>query len=437
MSNQIQVSVEITSSLGRRLNVTVPAERFEQAVKERIQRIAKTAKIDGFRPGKLPIKTAEKMFAEGARAEATEKLLQSTLQEALIQEKLQPAGYPTIESLKADAGAPLQYTAAFEVFPEVQLKSLDDVTLEKLVVSLTDADVTKVLEQMRKQHAQWEEVQHAAEMSDRVTFDLNEQKGLQLIIEEGAMPAEFIVLKGKKVGDEAKVQWQGKEATVKVIKVEAAKLPEIDNEFAKRLGVKDATVAGLNTEVRQHLQTELDRVLQGKLKSQLLEKLIECNPVELPKSAVDAEYEYLAKDFRERVKKQFGQEVKDLPDSIKQQTQDDARRRVILGLLFPAVIKQFDLKVDDARVKQHVERVLSAFENTPGMIDMVYKDKNIMANIRSQVLEEQVVEKLLEQVKFTEKNATYSEVMKFADHQHDHHHHDHEHVHDENCQHNH
>lgn len=445
MSNQIQVSVEITSSLGRRLTVSVPTERVEQAVKERIQRISKTAKVAGFRPGKMPEKAAEKMFGGAARAEVADHLLQSSLQEAVVQEKLQPAGYPVIESFKADPGAPLQYTATFEVFPDVHLKSLSDVTLEKLVVNLADADVERVLEQMRKQHAEWKEVQQAAATGDRVTFDMiagtgqKEQKGLQLILEEGAMPPEFAVLKGTKAGDDVKVQWQGADANLKIQKVESPLLPEINDEFAKRLGVSDGTIDGLKTEVRKHVQDELDKALHNKLKVQLIDKLLETHPLELPKSAIDAEYEHLAQEFRNRVKQQIGQEIKELPESVQQDTQVVARRRVALSLLFPAAIRQYDIKLDDSRLRAHIERAVASFENASAMIDMVYKDKKIMAGIRSQVLEEQVVEKLLEQVQYKEKNADYAEVMKFANEQQDMHghHHEHEHVHDENCQHDH
>jgi len=445
MTNQIHVSVEITGSLGRRVAVSVPAERLEQAVKERITRIAKTAKIDGFRPGKVPVKTAEKLFGQAARGEAAEALLQSSLQQALVQEKLQPAAYPVIESFKADAGGPLQYTASFEVFPEVQVSGLKQVTLEKLVVDITDADVEQVLQQMRKQHSQWEAVNQPAAMGDRITFnmvtgpDKKEQKDLQLVLEEGGMPAEFAVLKGKKVGEQVTLQWQGSETTINLSKIEVAKLPEINDEFAKRLSVSDGTVIGLYTEVRKHMQDELERVLKDKLKTQVIDKLVERNPVELPKSAVDAEYERLAQDFRNRVKKELGQEIQDLPEAVQQSTKDAAHRRVTLSVLFPAIIKQHDIKLDDTRVRTHIQKILASFENADNMIDMVLKDKNVMSSIRSQVLEEQVIEKLLEQVSYTDKNANYNEVMKFAhtNHYRAEDYHEHEHVHDENCQHDH
>lgn len=457
MNQAMQVSVEITGSLGRRVNVSVPAERVEQAVKERLQQIAKTAKIDGFRPGKMPLSAAEKMFGVAARGEATEKLIQTTLFEALKQEDLRPAGFPMIESLRADAGKPLEYTAAFDVFPEVQLQKLNNFSLEKLVVDITDADVDRVLQQMRNQHATWEIVQRPAEWGDRVTFDLmrsaneqqstqDEQKDITLILEQDNIPAGFAAVKGATAGSEIQltlnpgVKDSEVQAVAKIHKVEVANLPEINAEFAKLLGVSEGGVDALRKQVHQHMQDELDQVLKNKLKTQVVEKFLENHQLELPKALLEEEFHLLEKDLKERMTKELGRQSESpLPESTKENLMATARQRVTLGILYPAFIKQHDIKVDEARVRAHIDRIARAFEGAQAMIDLVYKDKNIMNSIRSQVLEEQILEKLLEQVQFNEKIANYSDVMNLRSASLSHHGHVHpdDHVHDEHCNHDH
>jgi trigger factor len=209
----MDISVEITGSLARRLTVAVPASEITSAIQKRIQKLSKTAKLDGFRPGKIPAKVIEQRFGPALRGEAIEELLQSSLTTALKQEKLQPAETPTIQSLEAEEGQPLKYSATFEVYPEVHVNSLADVTLEKTVVNIEESDIDRVLEQMRKQHAEWQEVNRAIQAGDKVTMDFvrivdgkpqteSEQKNVSLIMDEGRIPAGFDKLLGAKAGDE-------------------------------------------------------------------------------------------------------------------------------------------------------------------------------------------------------------------------------------------
>lgn len=212
----MDISVEITGSLARRLTVAVPASEINNAIQKRIQKLTKTAKLDGFRPGKIPAKVIQQRFGDAIRGEAIEEVLQSSLRTALTQEKLQPAEPPTIQSLEADEGQPLKYSAIFEVYPEVHVNSLANVTLEKTVVAIEDADIARVLDQMRKQHAEWEEVNRPIQLGDKVTMDFirviddkpqadTEQKNVSLILDEGRIPAGFDKLIGAKAGDEVTI----------------------------------------------------------------------------------------------------------------------------------------------------------------------------------------------------------------------------------------
>ena len=450
----MRVSVEITSSLGRRVNVSVPAERVKQAVQERLKNIAKTAKVDGFRPGKLPLVMAEKMFGAAVHGEAAEKLLQKTLFEALQQEQLSPAGYPSVETLKADKEGPLEYTVAFEVYPEIHLSTLSNVTLEKLVVDIQETDLERVIEQMRKQHAEWLTVQRPAQLGDKVTFDLarivngevsgeGQQKDIPLVLDENTIPPGFEVLKGAKVGDKLNInlsEQAGVTAIAEIKQVAEAKLPELNDEFVKKLGIEEGGVSAFRNQVRQHVQEELERVLKSKLKEQVIKQFVAAHGVELPKALIDAELEHLVEDFKKRMKQELGQQVNQLPEDTIEELRKTSTTRVHTGLLMQAFIKQHDIKVDEERVRGHVEKIASAFGDSSALIDMVYRDKNILGNIRSQILEDQVVDKLLEQVKFIEKAGDYQEIMQFRNSsvpmmmhqkQHD------DHVHDEHCNHDH
>ncbi len=458
----IQVSVETTSSLGRRISITVPAEEVEKEIKARLASISKTVKIEGFRPGKVPSRIVEQRYGNAARSEAIEKLIQSTLTDALVEEKLQPAEPPLIDSIKAEPGQPLEYTAGFEVYPEVKLQNLSDITLEKRVVKITEDDVNRVLNQIRKQHASWNIVDRAAEDGDRVTFDLHwtdpndpakvgEQKNIIIAIEEGGTPAEFVTIKGTKTGDEVKLMLplQGDPnantipGVAKILKVEAPELPVLDDKLAKQLDVENG-VEGLRTEVQKHMEIQLEDTLKNELKTQVIEQFLARHPLELPKDLVEKETRILEQELRAQLRQQIPQNADiPLPENVRENLSHQARRRVTLSILFAALAKEYPLQIDNARIKKRVEQIAASFQAPANVAESLFKDKNIISRIRSQVLEEQLVEKLLEQVKYAETTVAYADVIKMQgprgapaigtghehhDHGHEHHHeHQHEH----------
>lgn len=230
------------------------------------------------------------------------------------------------------------------------------------------------------------------------------------------------------------------QAKIKINKVEAPKLPALDNELAKKLGVE--SVDELRVQVRNHMEQELNNVLKNKLKTQLIDQLIEKNPIELPKALVEKERQHLEQEWQERMRQNTRMPNATLPPEAKEKSLEVARRRVTLSLLFAEIIKQNDIQVDNNRVHEQIMRIASSFQEPQAIIGMIQKQPEILNGIRSQVMEEQVVDKLLEQVKYTEKTAQYSDVMQFGsgamhEIEHEHHHHDHEHVHGEHCNHEH
>lgn len=422
--NEMQVLVESVDNFTRRLSVTVPISQLEERKKLHILELAKKARLDGFRAGKVPPSHIEKLYGNSIWQEVVEKSLQISLSHALEQETLNPVGHPHIESIKAEPGTDLTYTASFEVYPVVETPTLKGTNLERLKVEITEEDIDTVLEQMRKQYADWIEVPDKAGYGDQVSFDIvfanaegKTRRDLQWVLEEDKIPEGFSALLSSKAGDTLSISLPNEQesepyndATIKVKRVAKAKLPELDNDFAKRLDIKEGTIQALKNQVKEHMQIELDRILREKLKTQAIEQLVTMNAIsELPQRALNQEYKRLEQDvFRQK------KEETNLSEIEKADLMKMAYRRVTLGLLFNALIEKHHLHVDESRVQQHVDKLVGAFQFDQMVRDKLFKDKKMMMNIRSSVLEEQVIDKLLEEVTFTEKLAKYSEIMNLT-----------------------
>ncbi|OIZ94272.1 hypothetical protein A1D18_05335 [Candidatus Rickettsiella isopodorum] len=423
--NEIQVSVESVDDFTRRLKVIVPISQLEERKKRHLLELAKKTRLDGFRPGKVPASHIEKLYGTSIWQEVIEKSLQMSLSNALEQKTLNPVGQPHIDSIKAEPGTDLTYTASFEVYPQVEVPTLKGVSLERLQVNITAEDIDKVLEQMRKQYAEWVEVPDKASYGDQISFDMvfpdaeeKTRRDLQWVLEEDKIPEGFSVLLSSVAGDILSISLpkeRGSEqvysATIKVKKVAKAKLPKLDNAFAKKLDIKEGTIEALKSQVKEHMQIELDRKLREKLKTQAIDKLVTLHAInQLPQGALNQEYQRLEQDiFRQR--KQQDKDKIGLSEIQKADLMQMARRRVTLGLLFNALIEKHHLHVDELRVQQHIDKLVGAFQFDQMVRDKLYKDKNMMMNIRSSVLEEQVIDKLLEEVEYIEKATEYSEVM--------------------------
>lgn len=429
--NEMQVSVESVDSFTRRLNVTVPISQLEARKKQHLLELAKKTRLDGFRPGKVPLSHIEKLYGNSIWQEVIEKSLQVSLLNALEQKTLNPVGQPHIECIKAEPGTDLTYTASFEIFPRVEAPTLKGMNLERLKVNITEEDIAIVLGQMRKQYAEWIEVSGKADYGDKVSFDIiyeeeeKTRRDLHWILEEDKIPEEFSALLHSIEGDTFPVLLPKKQeakqvnsATIKVKKVAKAKLPELDDAFAKRLDIKEGTLEALKVQVREHMQIELDRVLREKLKAQVIDKLVAMHAInELPGGALNQEFQRLEQDLQ-RQHKQEDEVKKPLSEAKKADLMQLAHRRVAIGLLFNALIEKHHLHVDESRVKQHIDKLVGAFQFDQMVRDKLYKDNNLMMSIRSSVLEEQAIDKLLEEVEYTEKVAEYSDIMNLTGKQH-------------------
>ena len=432
----MQVSVETTQGLERRLTITVPAESIDSQVKSRLQQLAKTQRINGFRPGKVPVSVIKKRYGQAVRQEIAGEAMQRNFYEAIVQEKITPAGMPNFE-MKTDVdGQDLEFVAAFEVYPEVEVKDVEKIEVEKPVVEITDADLETMMETLRKQHATWKEVKRKSKKDDRVTVDFvgtidgeefegGKAENFELEMGKDRMiPGFEKPIVGAKAGEEvvADVTFpedyhaealKGKEAQFKITvnKVEGLSLPKVDEELAKLFGVDDGDVEALNAEVRKNMQRELEQTLKANVKEQVIEGLLANNEIDLPKALVDQEINALREQAKQRFSQQQGGNVDNLPELPADLFQENARKRVSIGLLLGEIIKTEELKVDSAKVDALIETAASAYEDPQEVIEYYKTNDELMQQMQNVALEEQAVEVLLSKANVKEVNKAFDEIM--------------------------
>ncbi|RMR28263.1 Trigger factor [Pseudomonas syringae pv. coriandricola] len=428
----MQVSVENTSALERRMTIGVPAERIETEVNKRLQQTARKAKIPGFRPGKVPMSVIRQRYEDGARQEALGDLIQATFYEAVVEQKLNPAGAPAVEPKSFEKGKDLEYVATFEVFPEFTVAGFDTIAVERLSADVADSDLDNMLEVLRKQNVRFEVADRAAQNEDQLNIDFEGKvdgevfaggsaTATQLVLGSGRMiPGFEDGLVGAKAGEERvlnvtfpedyqNLDLAGKAAefTVTVNTVSEPKLPELNEEFFKQFGIKETGIEGFRTEVRKNMERELRQAIKSKVKNQVMDGLLAANPIEVPKALLENEVNRL----RVQAVQQFGGNIK--PDQLPAELfEEQAKRRVELGLIVAEVVKQFDLKPDDARVREMIQEMASAYQEPEQVVAWYYKNEQQMNEVRSVVLEEQVVDTVLEKASVTDKSVSYEEAVK-------------------------
>lgn len=431
----MQVSVETTQGLGRRLSIVVAANAIEEAVKKELVDVAKKVRIDGFRKGKVPMNIIAQRYGASAHQDVLGELMQRHFIDAIVKEKINPAGTPKYVPGEYKLGEDFSYSVEFEVYPEIELKNLESIEVEKPVVEIGDADVQEMLDTLRKQQATWKETDAVARLEDRITLDfIGSIDGKEF---EGGNATDFVLAMGQgrmipgfeegvvghKVGDEFTIDvafpddyhaenLKGKAAKFAIVikKVEERELPEFTSEFISRFGVADGTLDGLKAEVRKNMARELKGAIRNRVKTQVIDGLIKANEVEVPAALVDGEIDVLRQQSAQR----FGgnqQQSMELPREL---FEEQAKRRVIVGLLLGEVIGKHELKADQSRVNALIEEMASAYEDPKEVIEFYSKNKELMNNMRNVALEEEAIETLLAKAKVTEKATTFSELMNQA-----------------------
>ncbi|MFY0676964.1 MAG: trigger factor [Neptuniibacter sp.] len=431
----MQVSVETTSGLERLMTVSVPAERIDQDVSKRIQQTARTVRIDGFRPGKVPMKVVKQRYGKGIREEVLGQVVQETFYQALQQEELTPAGSPAIDFTTDVEGENLEYTAKFEVYPQVELADYSSVEIERRSADVKDADLDQMIETLRKQQADWAEVEREAAEGDRVSidfegfvdgeaFDGGKGEGMDLVLGSNTMiPGFEDQLAGAKAGADVELNvtfpenyqadnLKGKDALfkVKVHSVSEQVLAELNEEFYEKFGLEEKTEEAFRSEVKKNMERELNQAVKMKLKDQVFSKLIDINPIDVPAALIDGEIDSL----RKQAVMQFAGPDSDMDHTAlpKEMFQDQAERRVKIGLLMQEVIKVNELEADEERVKSTLNEMAETYQDPQQVIDWYMGNEEMLGQIKGLVLEEQVVDKLLETANVTDTEISYEDAIK-------------------------
>lgn len=428
----MQVSVETTKGLGRRLSITIKSEDIKKAIDKELINTAKKVRIDGFRKGKVPLKIVEQRYGASILQDALSDLMQKNFIEAIVQEKINPVGAPTYTPTEYKDGEDYTFTVEFEVYPEVKIKDLDKIEVEKPVAEVVDADVETMIETLRKQQGIWKEVDQSAKEQSRVTLDFVGQVDGEEF--EGGKANDFVLVLGQgrmipgfedailehKANDQFDINvtfpedyhaenLKGKPAVFSATlkKVEELELPELTEDVIKRFGIADGTVESLRIEVRKNMSRELNATIRNKIKAQVIDGLVKNNEIDVPAALVEREIDVL----RQQAVSRFGGNMKQPIDLPKELFEAEAKRRVSVGLLFSEIIESNKIKADDAKVKSLIDEIASAYEDPKEVLEYYSKDKKAMDNIRSVAIEDQVVDLLLASAKVTDKNYSFSELM--------------------------
>ncbi len=433
----MQVVLATTEGLGRKFTITVPAEESKTKYQNRLKDAAKNAKVDGFRKGKVPVKLLEERYRPSVWHEVVDQLIKDTLPKAFEQEKLQPAGMPSVDSINGQPGEDFVYEASFEVYPEINLKELTDVEIEQVSAEVTDQDVENLLKKLQQQHANWVEVDRAAEEGDQVTIDFEgfvdgeafeggKAESVPLVLGSKTMiPGFEDGLVGAKAGDELELnvtfpkqyhaeKLAGKAAVfkTKVHKVCAPELPELDDAFAEKFAVKEGGIEKLKDDMRKHMQRELGNVVKSRNKEAVFNELLKLNEIEVPKALIENEMKNLHAVAHQQQGHQHHDHDHELSEAEKQALYEPAKRRVRLALLINEVINAKEIKADSERVKALVEEMAASYDNPEEFTNWFYSDRQQLSQMETLALEEQVIEELLNSAKVNAKTLSYEEAIQ-------------------------
>ena len=423
----MQVSVENTSGLGRRMTVRIPADQIDQQVDSKLKQLAHSVRLDGFRPGKVPMGVVKKRYGTQVRQETAGELIASSYEEALQQENLKPAGDPNIEQTRNEAGSELEYVATFEVYPDVEPPDLGNITLNRLVAEVADTDVDNMIEKLRKQRVTWTRAERESVDGDRLEIDFegtvdgqpftgNSGENVPLELGSGAMiPGFEEQLVGASAGDRKTIEvtfpadYASREVAGKTAKfdvtvnaVAEAVLPEVNDEFARAFGIADGGLDKLRDEIRNNMQRELAAAIKSKVKQQVFDALLEKADIDIPSSLLDSEVDALMK------KEDSGANA----GGDRSRFEEEARRRVSLGLLIAEIIQRDQLQVDPERVRETIENLAQSYEKPDEVVQWYYSNQEMLAGVQTLVMEDTVVEWISGQAKVEETSITFDELMQ-------------------------
>ncbi len=429
----MQVTEESVEGLQRTIKIQVPTADIDSAVHKKLQSLSKEVRLNGFRPGKVPIQVVRKRFGGQVRQEVLGDVINDSYQKALTQENYRPAGMPSIEPVKMEEGAEdFAYTATFEVYPEIELANLSDATVTKTESSIEESDLDEMMETLREQRKVWNEVDRASENGDQVVMDFvgsidgeefpgGSAKEAPLELGSNSMiPGFEDQLIGVSKGDEKTItvnfpdnyratDLAGKEAQfqITVHAVKSSELPEVNDEFAREFGIEEGGVESLRADIKSNMQRELNQTLENKDKQAVMDLLLEKNDFSVPGSLVTEEIDRLKKQLADQMQVPEGSQ----PELDDEMFRSDAERRVKLGLLVAEIIKSHELKPDPDKVRSTIESMAASYEDPQQVVDYYYSNREYMQNIEGLVLEQQVSEWVMSQATVQARELPFKEVM--------------------------
>ena len=429
----MDVSVESPGPILRRMTITVPAGELDQQIETRISRLAKTAKLPGFRPGKIPRKVIESRFSSQVLQEAVEELIDSSYRDALQGKSIVPVGPPSIEAKKMTRGEDLEYVATFEVFPTIGKLNIRGHEIEKPIYSVEEGDIDRTIETLRSQHTEWEAKEVPAQSGDRLlinylgtiegeSFEGGESKDHSVILGQGGLLPEFETeLNGQLPGAQLSIATEfpadypvkavaGKEAlfSVQVKEVAKPRLPDVNEEFFRKFGLSEGNEDTFRSQIRENLAQEADARVKAQLRGSVFDALLDDNEFELPKVLVEEEINRAVTAFRGQMEQQG------LPSDRpidQEHYRESAERRVRLGLVMREAVRERGIKADDFAVRPRIEKLAQSYDDPKRVIDWYYADAARLGQFEGIVVEELLVEQLLEEAKVVEKEMTLQEFM--------------------------
>ncbi len=430
----MQVSIETLEGLERRMTVQVPSDTVTLAVEKKLNDLRKTVKIDGFRPGKVPLKVVQQKYGDHVRQDVIGDVIESSYREAIIQENIRPAGMPSIESVNSEDKEDMSYTATFEIYPEIEEIKLETIKIEKPVVNVNDEDLEAMIQKLREQRKEWSEVSRTAGKGDQVMVDFEGRiagelfeggagKDMAVEIGAGQMLAEFETgLEGISSGEEKSVvvnfpdDYHGKdvagkkaEFTLKATRVSEAQLPDIDESFIKAFGVEDGNLEKFRSDVRANMDKEVSQKLKMSIKNAVMAGLLEENVIIAPSALVAEE----AKSLKQQAAQRMGQDPaafdsNNLPNEM---FEEEASKRVRLGLLVGEVIKSEKIELDKSLLESTLTEMAASYEQPDQVMEYYRQNQEARTGLEGMVLEDQVVNHILDKAKVTEKQTSFEEMM--------------------------
>ena len=430
----MDVSIERLEGLQRKMLVVIPATRVEERINEKLEEVAKTARINGFRPGKVPKREIKRRYGKSIREEVSSEIIQSSFSEAVEREDVNPAGMPKIEDVKMREDQNLEYSAIFEVFPEVELSSFDAIGIEKLEAEIQEEDIDEMVEKVREQRREFEAAEKSAEDGDKVNIDFEgsidgevfeggKAEGSDLILGSGQMIPGFEAgIVGMKKGEEKdvkvtfpekyqKADLAGKEAVfkIKVNSVSGPKLPELDTAFFESFGLKGTNdLDTFRKELKENMQKELDNAVKLKIKEQVMDGLLAIHDVSVPRALIEEE----AARMRNQMVQQYGSGMKIEPDMLPSEMfSEQAEKRVKSSLVLGSVVEKYELVVDEEKTSQLIDKIADDYDDPDQVKNYYRNNEQELSQVKYVALEDMVVDLVLESAEVTTKSVSYSEAV--------------------------